>query len=337
MILFNRLLWGEDEWRDILRNSIRDAESLRSALDLSPNQIDWLVNPEFEILVPKPFLARIEPRNPTDPLLLQIAPSVLEQSEVDGYIADPLDERHSFIAPRVLHKYHGRVLYVSASACPIHCRYCFRRHFPYREHRSPSVEPLLHVLRKDRSIAEVILSGGDPLVLPDDQLAQLIAKISEVPHIRSIRIHTRFGVVLPQRITTGLLRILKSARPKIVWVMHVNHPNEIDDNVKLTCNALSSIGVTLLNQSVLLRGVNDSAEVLRKLSWKLFNSDVLPYYLHLLDKVAGASHFDLPKERALSIFRKLQSSVPGYLAPRLVREEANQIAKTIIAGETDSA
>ena len=337
MILSNQLSWDEDGWRDILQDSIRDSKSLRIALGLKPDQTEWIDKPTFEVFVPKPYFDRIELGNPSDPLLLQVAPSVQEQTEVAGYITDPLNERNAVVAPRVLQKYPGRVLYIVSSACPIHCRYCFRRHFPYREHQGAPVEPLLKVLRKDNSIFEVILSGGDPLILPNDQLEHLIAEVSTIPHIRCIRIHTRFGVVLPQRITTGLLSVLRLSQPKIVVVMHVNHPNEIDDNVALASNALNSVGVTLLNQSVLLKGVNDSPGVLDRLSWKLFKAGVLPYYLHLLDRVAGTSHFDLPKERALSIYRGLQSRLPGYLVPRLVREIPDRNAKTIVASETVSA
>lgn len=334
MILSSQLSWDEDEWRGILQNSIRDPKSLQIALGLNPEQIRWIDKPSFEVFVPQPFLDRIEPGNPNDPLLLQVAPSVQEQVEVTGYTADPLNERKSVVAPRVLQKYPGRVLYVVASACPIHCRYCFRRHFPYHEHRVAPVEPLLSVLRKDSSIFEVILSGGDPLILPNDQLEHLIAEISSVPHVRCIRIHTRFGVVLPQRITTGLLDVLAVERPKIVVVTHINHPNEIDNNVELASKALNSAGVTMLNQSVLLKAVNDSPKVLEQLSWNLFKIGVLPYYLHLLDRVAGTSHFDLPREHARSIYRGLQSSVPGYLAPRLVREIPDRDSKTIVAAET---
>ncbi len=333
MILSKTLSWDEDEWRSILQESIRDAKTLRSALGLKLDETKWLDKPTFEIFVPRPFLARIEPKNPKDPLLLQVAASVQEQTEAAGYSADPLKEGESVIAPGVLRKYQGRVLYIVASACPIHCRYCFRRHFPYREHRTASIEPLLEVLNTDSSIFEVILSGGDPLILPNDQLEQLIAEISSVPHIRCIRIHTRFSVVLPQRITTGLLGVLAVRRPKIVVVTHINHPSEIDNNVKLASDALNSVGLTMLNQSVLLKGVNDSSGVLEELSWKLFDIGVLPYYLHLLDRVAGTSHFDLPEDRALQIYQELQSRVPGYLAPRLVREIPDRNAKTIIAQE----
>ncbi|MXW54507.1 MAG: EF-P beta-lysylation protein EpmB [Gammaproteobacteria bacterium] len=331
MILSKTLSWDEDEWRSILHESIRDAKTLRSVLGLKQDETEWLDKPTFEIFVPRPFLARIEPRNPKDPLLLQVAPSVQEQTEAAGYTADPLKEGDSMIAPGVLRKYQGRVLYIVASACPIHCRYCFRRHFPYREHRTASIEPLLKVLNTDSSIFEVILSGGDPLILPNDQLEKIISEIGMVPNVRSVRIHTRFGVVLPQRITPGLLGVLRAERLKIVVVMHVNHPNEIDEKVQSATNALVTSGVTLLNQSVLLKGVNDSARVLEQLSWKLFEIGVLPYYLHLLDKVAGTSHFDLPEQRALSIYRRLQSRVPGYLAPRLVREIPDRGAKTIVA------
>ncbi|MCY3884788.1 MAG: EF-P beta-lysylation protein EpmB [Gammaproteobacteria bacterium] len=335
MILSERVPWDENEWKEILRRSVRDADTLRTKLDLRPEQTAWLDHSNFSVFVPLPYLSRIEPGNPADPLLLQVAPSVLEQQEVDGYSTDPLGERNS-AASRVLQKYSGRLLYIAASACPIHCRYCFRRHFPYDDHESASVESLLAALSKDKSIFEVILSGGDPLLLSDCSLKKLVSEISAVPHVRTIRIHTRFAVVLPQRVTTQLLEALRDERLNIVVVIHANHPNELDMNVELAIKAFKSTDVTLLNQSVLLKGVNDSATVLKQLSWKLFRIGVLPYYLHLLDKVTGTSHFDLPEEQALSIFRTLQSSVPGYLAPRLVREIPGRGSKTLVNAGTVS-
>lgn len=331
MILSEGLPWGEDEWKDILRRSTRDAKTLRTKLDLKPEHTDWLDESDFSVFVPEPYLSRIEPGNPKDPLLLQVAPSVHEQEDVDGYTTDPLDEKNSIGAPGVLQKYSGRVLYIAASACPIHCRYCFRRHFPYCDHDSASVETLLTFLQKDSSIYEVILSGGDPLILSDYSLEKLFIEISAVPHVRTIRIHTRFAVVLPQRVTRQLLKTLGDERLKTVVVIHTNHPNELDKNVELAINALRSSGATLLNQSVLLKGVNDSPETLEQLSWTLFELGVLPYYLHLLDKVAGTSHFDLSEKRALSIYRGLQKNVPGYIAPRLVREISGRDSKTIVS------
>ena len=331
MILSMPLSWDEDEWRDILRDSIRDAKTLRTSLDLKIEQTKWLDNPTFGVLIPKPYLSRIESGNPYDPLLLQIAPSVHETKDAPGFTNDPLNETDSVAAPGVLQKYQGRVLYIVGSACPVHCRYCFRRHFPYHEHQTASFDPLLDYLHDDEKISEVILSGGDPLMLSDERLELLINAIGDVSHVRTIRIHTRFATVLPQRVTRKLVRILQCTRLNVVVVVHVNHPNEIDNDVGLAINALRSSGVTILNQSVLLKGVNGSTKVLEQLSWKLFEIGVLPYYLHLLDRVAGTSHFDLPEQRALAIYRRLQASVPGYLAPRLVREIPDQDAKTIVA------
>ena len=331
MILSTELSWDEDEWRDILRDCIRDTKTLQSELGLKPERTEWLENPSFEVLVPKTYLSRIEPGNPLDPLLIQIAPSMQESIDVPVFTKDPLKERDSVVAPSVLQKYKGRVLYMVGSACPIHCRYCFRRHFPYREHRAASHEPLLEILNEDKTIFEVILSGGDPLLLSDERLEQLIETIGGVSHVRTVRIHTRFVTVLPQRVTKGLVKVLRSERLNVVVVVHVNHPNEIDYDVGLAIGALRSAGATMLNQSVLLKGVNDSPGVLEELSWQLFDIGVLPYYLHLLDRVAGTSHFDLPEDKALQIYQELQSRVPGYLAPRLVREVPDRNSKTIVA------
>lgn len=330
MILSAPLPWRDDEWKVILRKAIRDADSLREALQLKSEEVNWIDDTHFPLLVPQPYLSRIERGNPSDPLLLQVAPSVQEHVSLGDYTRDPLNEQDCEIEPGTLQKYRGRVLHIATSACPIHCRYCFRRHYPYHKARNGAFNSLLEYIRTDESIIEVILSGGDPLTLADSTIKTLISKIEGVRHVKILRIHTRFSVVIPQRITEGLLRLLRDTRLRTVLVTHINHPNEIDGMVRIATHALRDSNVMLLNQSVLLKNVNDSSSVLACLSQKLFEIGVSPYYLHMLDKVEGAAHFDIPEVEARELHRELQMELPGYLIPRLVREVPGSGGKTLI-------
>ncbi|MCY4143129.1 MAG: EF-P beta-lysylation protein EpmB [Gammaproteobacteria bacterium] len=330
MILSAPLPWRDDEWKVILRKAIRDADSLREALQLKSEEVNWIDDTHFPVLVPQPYLSRIERGNPSDPLLLQVAPSVQEQVSLGDYTRDPLNEQDCEIEPGTLQKYRGRVLHIATSACPIHCRYCFRRHYPYHNARNGALNSLLDYIRTDESIVEVILSGGDPLTLADSAIKALISKIEGVHHVKILRIHSRFSVVIPQRITEGLLRLLRDTRLRTVLVTHINHPNEIDETVRIATHALRDSNVMLLNQSVLLKNVNDSSSVLARLSQKLFDIGVSPYYLHMLDKVEGSAHFDTPEVEARELHRELQMELPGYLVPRLVREVPGSGGKTII-------
>ncbi|RMD71627.1 MAG: EF-P beta-lysylation protein EpmB, partial [Gammaproteobacteria bacterium] len=240
---------------------------------------------------------------------------------------DPLAEGRAMAAPGLLHKYRGRVLLTLTGACAIHCRYCFRRHFPYARSNPLGQWPgVLDYLARDPSIQEVILSGGDPLMFSDAKLERIIQDLEGIRHIRRLRLHTRLPVVIPQRVTEKLRRCLTQTRFQGIMVLHINHPNEIDDNLKEALGTLR--GVCMLNQSVLLRGINDSRTTLKVLSEKLFEAGVLPYYLHLLDKVQGAAHFDVPEARARQLMEALSASLPGYLVPRLVKEEGGAPAKT---------
>ncbi len=331
MILSAPLPWPDDEWKVILRQAIRDTESLRKAMNLRREDIDWTEDLDFPLLVPEPFLSRMERGNPTDPLLLQVAPSLREQATLEGYTKDPLEEQGTEVALGTLRKYRGRVLHIASSACPIHCRYCFRRHYPYSRIRDGATQSMLDFVRNDESTTEVILSGGDPLTLSDLALKKVLTQIASVDHVKTARFHTRFSVVIPQRITAGLLDCLRTTRLRVVVVVHINHPNEIDSKVATSTDALRKANVTLLNQSVLLRNINDSCDVLSNLSHRLFDIGVTPYYLHLLDKVEGTAHFDVPEQEALQVHREIQSELPGYLVPRLVREVPGSAAKTLIA------
>jgi L-lysine 2,3-aminomutase len=274
----------------------------------------------------------MRPGDVEDPLLRQVLPLGDEMEPRAGFTADPLAESTCGPVPGVLHKYQGRALLVTTGACAIHCRYCFRRHFAYdalpRGRRW--WDQALDYLRDDAGIAEVLLSGGDPLTLPDAQLAALAADLATVPHLRRLRVHTRLPVVLPSRVDGQLLTWLTASRLAPVVVIHANHPAEISPAVSAACSRLREAGITVLNQSVLLAGVNDRVEVLQELSEALFAGGVLPYYLHLLDRVAGAGHFLVSDERALELHAALATRLPGYLVPRLVREEPGKAGKTLV-------
>ncbi len=286
----------------------------------------------FRLRVPRSYVARMRPGDPTDPLLRQVLPVESELQDVADYVNDPLGEHAALRAPGLLQKYHGRALIITTSACAVHCRYCFRREFPYSEqtHDAPRWSAALAELAADSSIEEVILSGGDPLSLSDARLMSLTEAVARIPHIRRLRVHTRQPVVLPSRVDDGLLGWLGSLRAPMVFVIHANHPNEIDADVRSACEKLRAAGVILLNQSVLLRGINDDVDVLAELSRRLFDTGVLPYYLHVLDHVRGAAHFAVPDPEARALAGELASRLSGYLVPRLVRELYGAPAKVTL-------
>lgn len=327
---------GEPRWQQLLADAISDPLELCAILELDPALVlpALAAAKDFPLRVPRSYVARMRRGDPNDPLLLQVLPLAAELDLATGYAADPVGDLEKRAAPGLLHKYHGRALLVATGACAIHCRYCFRRHFPYGEESAlqQGWRPALARLRADTSISEVILSGGDPWSLSDRRLQQLSEELQAIPHIRRLRVHTRYPIVLPERIDCGLLDWLSGVRLQKVVVMHANHAREIDDSVRHACRQLTAAGVTLLNQSVLLKGVNDSVEALAQLSEALFETQVLPYYLHVLDKVQGAAHFDLTEARALRLHQELAARLPGYLVPRLVREIAGAPAKTAVPG-----
>jgi len=311
-------------WQSTLASAIRDPAELLAAVDLSQ---EWLLVAQaaarlFSLRVPRGFVARMRPRDPHDPLLRQVLPLVEECLAVEGFSDDPVGDHAAMVAPGVLHKYEGRVLLTLTGACAVHCRYCFRRHFPYAE-ANPAADQwrgALEYIAADHSISEVILSGGDPLTLSDRRLDTLVRELASIPQVRRLRLHTRLPIVLPERVDDALLDWLGAAGLKTVVVVHANHANEIDAFVRDALTRLKRAGVDLLNQSVLLRGVNDSAETLARLSETLIDVGVLPYYLHQLDKVQGAGHFEVPEAAARQLMAQLQRRLPGYLVPRLVRE-----------------
>jgi EF-P beta-lysylation protein EpmB len=319
-------------WRREQARAITDPAELLRILELDPA---WLpaaraAAARFPLRVPRGFVARMARGDPDDPLLRQVLPLAAELESPPDFLADPVGERAAMAAPGVLHKYRGRALLLVTGACPMHCRYCFRREFPYAASRASADDwrPALAYLTADPSLREVILSGGDPLSLSDRRLGALLAALDRIPHLERLRVHSRQPIVLPERIDDRLLDRLVQTRLRRVLVVHANHPREIDDRVREALARLAAAGVTLLNQSVLLRGVNDSAATLVELSEVLFAARVLPYYLHLLDRVRGAAHFEVKETEASAIMKTVRQRLPGYLVPRLVREQPGQPAKT---------
>jgi L-lysine 2,3-aminomutase len=316
-----------------LSQTITKPEALLAALGLDAQLLPGAraANETFALRVPAPFLARIKPGDPDDPLLKQILPLAAETEERAGYVADPLEEGAARRAPGLLQKYAGRALLITTQACAIHCRYCFRREFPYAEQSADDGgrwSAALAAIAGDPTIEEVILSGGDPLTLSDARLKQLTDALAQIPHVVRVRVHTRQPVVLPARVDDGLCEWLAGFRKPMVFVLHVNHPNEIDADVRAACARLRAAGVTLLNQSVLLAGVNDDVATLERLSVALMDAGVLPYYLHLPDRVRGTAHFDVADARARELVADLSKQLSGYLVPRLVREVPGAPSKT---------
>lgn len=301
-------------------------------LDSSLPALDHERLRDFPLRVPLAFARRMRPRDPADPLFLQVWPAPAEAADTPGFSADAVGDLARLKPGGLIHKYHGRALAVSTGACAVHCRYCFRRHFPYGEalaSRGQWRETLAQIAA-DPGIEEVILSGGDPLSLGDDKLAVFAAGLERIPQVRRLRLHTRTAVVLPERVDDALLRWLGASRLQKVVVLHVNHPNEIDAAVEDAIARLRGTGAILLNQSVLLRRVNDTAPVLAALSERLFACGVLPYYLHMLDRVQGAGHFEVNEQQGVKLMGELAGLLPGYLVPRLARELPGAPAKTLV-------
>lgn len=319
-------------WQKILAQGFATSAELLAFLNLPESLSSQSAEKVFRTRVPRGFAARMQPQNPFDPLLLQVLAVEKELQAKDGFVTDPLVESEVNPMRGLIKKYHGRVLLTLTGACAINCRYCFRRHFPYEEN-NPGKQGWLKVMEHimlDPSIHEVILSGGDPLLASDAVLANLLTQLEAIPHVKTLRFHTRLPVVLPERLTDELIQLLSSTSLKTVMVLHSNHAQELDDQVLQACIRLRKTGCILLNQSVLLAGINDDAMILAQLSDRLFACGVLPYYLHLLDKVDGAAHFDISAKKASSIFQTLQTLLPGYLVPKLVREEPGKRHKTLM-------
>ena len=320
-------------WQQILAQSTITLKQLTARLDLPSSwaQTHGLVDPRFPLRAPEPFIARMQKSDPADPLLLQVLPQRFELAQQPGYSFDPLLEQRYSPVPGLIHKYHKRALLTLTGACAIHCRYCFRQHFPYHDNQALTEhwDDIIQYLTTHTHINEVILSGGDPLILKDQLLQKVIDKLTCLPHITRLRIHTRLPIVIPQRITLSLTKCLSEAPIPVILVIHSNHSNELNSSVAHALEQLKHPNITLLNQSVLLKGVNDHVDTLVTLSERLFAMGVLPYYLHTLDKVAGAAHFDLSLQHAKSLHAKMAGQLPGFLLPRLVSDIPNKSAKTL--------
>jgi len=319
-------------WKREFAEAFRDAAELGRFLRLA-DPAGGSDGHGFPLLVPRAYAARMRKGDPRDPLLLQVLPRSEEGALAPGFTADPVAESAALAGPGLVRKYAGRALVLVTGACAVHCRYCFRREFPYADAGATSggVEAALDAVAADPSVAEVILSGGDPLMVDDRRLAEIVERVGALPHVRRLRIHTRLPVVLPARVTAELAALLAGSRLAKVVVIHANHAAEIDAAVAAAVGRLAAARCVLLNQAVLLAGVNDSAPALRELSERLVDAGVLPYYLHLLDRVRGAAHFEVPEDRALLLHRELQDSLPGYAVPRLVREVPGEPAKSWLA------
>lgn len=321
-------------WQEAMKDAVRDASELCRLLDL-PEEIAAAAKEssrQFRLFVPRGFMARMRVGDPTDPLLRQVLPLADEMADVPGFTVDPVRDDLAKRQPGLLHKYHGRVLLVATGTCAVHCRYCFRRHFPYDEtpRSLADWQSALDEIAADESLHEVILSGGDPLTLIDATLSELVDALTQFPHLRRLRIHTRLPIVIPERVTDELIDTLCDCRLTPIVVLHANHANELDSHVASAIDRLSDAGIVLLNQAVLLAGVNDSVDAQAALCERLVDLRVIPYYLHQLDRVAGAAHFEVPVAEGRKIVRQLRERLPGYAVPRYAAEIPGAGSKTIL-------
>jgi EF-P beta-lysylation protein EpmB len=322
-------------WRSSMKRAIRSVGELRQHLNLDPLAGDQDDSGDandhgFPVFVPLEFAARMKPGDPNDPLLRQVLPLPEEADSPAGFSSDPVGDLRAAVAPGLLHKYHGRALAITTGACGIHCRYCFRREFPYSENssRGDHLDLALKYLQAHDSIEEVLLSGGDPLTLTDDSVAKLMQQIESIPHVRRLRWHTRMPIVIPSRVTDAWIDRMRASRLTSWVVVHCNHPAELDDETGAALMRLVDAGIPVLNQAVLLRGVNDDVDTLESLCRRLIDLRVMPYYLHQLDKVRGAAHFEVAQERGRALIGQLESRLPGFAVPRFVCEQAGQASKT---------
>ena len=320
-------------WREALKLAIRSGSELCRILQLPEDlQLSVKAETEFPVFAPREYISRMERGNSNDPLLKQVLAIPSEEQVASGFRDDPVGDEPATLTPGLIRKYASRALLITTGACAIHCRYCFRRHFPY-ELSPRSVEawsPALELIRNSPEIDEVILSGGDPLTLVDEQLAELTARIATIPHVKRLRVHTRLPIVIPQRVTDQLLAWLRGTRLTPMMVVHVNHANEIDEPTTAALAKLVDAGVPVLNQTVLLKGVNDHLAALVDLSRRLVDLRVMPYYLHQLDHVRGAAHFEVPIAKGLWLLEEMRKQLPGYAVPRYVQEVAGDASKRVL-------
>lgn len=326
-----RLNYQNSNWQKQLRSAVTNSAELFELLEISPEvarSSGLMALPQFPLKVPHAYLSRIKKGQLDDPLLRQILPLNAEHEVAAGETDDPVGDLDAYQVDGLIHKYHGRALIIVSGACGIHCRYCFRKHFPYSE-KHLSTSATYDYLMAHQDVEEVILSGGDPLSYSNDKLFRLCEKLEGIVHIKRIRLHTRLAIALPARLDAELVDWFKQREKPYIIVFHINHPNEIDTEVATAVATLKSL--TLLNQAVLLHKVNDSVDVLKRLSERCFEIGILPYYLHMLDAVKGTSHFAVSATEAKQLMRQLSALLPGYLVPKLVKEYPRQASKTIIA------
>jgi len=325
----------EPSWQYQLGHCIKDLESLCkfTALDINKIAFSTKAHREFQLKVPYAYAARIQKGNYQDPLLLQVLPQTTELEYYPGYSTDPLEEADANLLTGLIHKYKNRVLLTLSGACAINCRYCFRRHFPYSENSIGADQwlAIIDYINADSSIEEVIFSGGDPLATSDKRLQKMIVQLGDIKHLQRLRIHTRLPVVIPKRITEQLCEMLQSSPLQCLVVIHANHANEFDLDVQDALSRLKQAQVTVLNQAVLLKGINDTVIAQKALHLASFKAGALPYYLFVLDKVQGAAHFNIEDQQAQTLMQKLQCVLPGYLVPKLAREIPGKPHKTLLA------
>jgi len=321
----------DDAWKSALSSAVRDPKQLLALLDLDqePYLEQLNLTDKFKLFVPLSYVKKMKKGDWNDPLLKQVLPVNDEVEHSFGFVTDPVGDLDAELSSGVLQKYNGRVLLITTGACAVHCRYCFRRHFPYADSMPDKAQwqNTLDLIRADDSIFEVILSGGDPLMLPDDRLQKMCQDLADIPHIKILRFHTRIPIFLPTRITSHFIKWLSALDVKKVIVLHANHANELDDELATLMKQLSGSDITLLNQSVLLKGINDDANQLALLSIRLFECGILPYYIHQLDKVKGAAQFEVSYKKLMTLQTALREILPGYLVPRFVREVSGERSK----------
>lgn len=322
-----------ETWREIQKNNFRDWKALKAFLRLDECPL-FFKHPLFPLNLPVRLAKKIEKGNVNDPILIQFLPKKREKdSAQEGYSLDPVSDRSFQKTPRLLHKYPGRVLLVVTGACAMHCRFCFRQHYPYNE-GSMDFSKELQIIANDPSIYEVILSGGDPLSISDNRLSSLVKQLSDIPHLKILRFHTRFPVGIPERITPTFLTILANTPLQVVFVLHINHPKEFDEEIFKALKKIQSQGIPILTQTVLLRKVNDNLNTLKLLCLTSAKRGIIPYYLHQLDQVQGTLHFEVSKEKGVELIRDLRKALPGYAVPTYVQEIPHRLSKTEISHQT---
>lgn len=321
-------------WRQIQRLNFTDWYKFICYLGFDAEEAERIVQKRssFPLNVPLRLAEKMEKKNWKDPLLLQFLPTLQEEQSSALFVLDPVADLSFQKTPKLLHKYNGRALLVCTSACAMHCRYCFRRHYDY-ETTTKTFEPELAAISADTSLTEILLSGGDPLSLSDADLAGLIRRLGAIPHVKRIRFHTRFPMGIPERITEAFLALLASCAQQVIFVIHCNHVNELDPAICAALKQIQRLGIPLLSQSVLLKGVNDSVDALYQLFETLINQGILPYYIHQLDRVQGAAHFEVAPEVGLQLMKELQCRLPGYALPKYVQEEPFTPHKTLLQAE----